>query len=132
MSTCRAFVVTAREEFGIAAVEAQAAGRPVIARRDGGVLETVVEGVTGQFWEGGSAELAAAIRSFDSGAVDSRACVENAERFGTEVFRRELPREVALALERSAEDHGGERRERRAARRKAVAERRGRTTHPRS
>ncbi len=44
MATCRAFVVTANEEFGIAAVEAQAAGRPVIARKGGGVLETVEEG----------------------------------------------------------------------------------------
>ena len=55
MATCRAFVVTATEEFGIAAVEAQAAGRPVIARRGGGVLETVIENVTGCYWEGGPA-----------------------------------------------------------------------------
>jgi len=46
----RAMIVTAVEEFGIAAVESMAAGRPVIARRGGGVLETVVEGVTGCFW----------------------------------------------------------------------------------
>ncbi len=38
LSSCRALVVTAREEFGIAAVEAQAAGRPVIARGAGGLL----------------------------------------------------------------------------------------------
>ena len=44
-SGARALVVTAVEEFGIAAVESQAAGRPVIARRGGGALETVVDGV---------------------------------------------------------------------------------------
>ena len=40
----RALIVTSVEEFGIAAVESQAAGRPVIARRGGGALETIVDG----------------------------------------------------------------------------------------
>ena len=57
----RALVVTAIEEFGIAAVESQAAGRPVIARRGGGALETIVDGLTGCFWSGGSKELTDAI-----------------------------------------------------------------------
>ena len=47
----RALVVTATEEFGIAAVEAQAAGRPVIALHEGGVRETVIEGETGIFFD---------------------------------------------------------------------------------
>ena len=101
MATCRALVVTATEEFGIAAVEVQAAGRPVIARRGGGVLETVVEGKTGILWEGGPAELVAAVREFDTAAVDSRACVENANRFSAEKFRTEFPREVARAVAES-------------------------------
>ena len=46
----RALVVTATEEFGIAAVEALAAGRPVIALGEGGVRESVTEGVTGTFY----------------------------------------------------------------------------------
>ena len=50
LAAARALVVTATEEFGIAAVEAQAAGRPVIALADGGVRETVIEGVTGTFY----------------------------------------------------------------------------------
>jgi glycosyltransferase involved in cell wall biosynthesis len=98
MATCRAFVVTATEEFGIAAVEAQAAGRPVIARRGGGVLETIVDGRTGHLWEGGPAELAAAVRDFDTAAVDPRECLKNAERFSAEVFRKEFPREVNKAV----------------------------------
>ena len=64
MVGCRAFLQTGVEEFGIAAVEAQAAGRPVIARHGGGALETVVDGVTGCFWSGGVTELAEAVRSF--------------------------------------------------------------------
>ena len=98
MASCRAFVVTGMEEFGIAAVEAQAAGRPVIARAGGGLLETVVEGTTGCFWDGGEAELANAVSGFDTEAVDPQACVENAARFETRVFREALQREVDAAL----------------------------------
>jgi glycosyltransferase involved in cell wall biosynthesis len=99
LATCRALVQTSVEEFGIAAVEAQAAGRPVIARRAGGALETVVEDVTGWFWDGGSDDLVAAVRGFDTDAIDSQACVENAARFRASVFRRELLREVSLAVQ---------------------------------
>jgi glycosyltransferase involved in cell wall biosynthesis len=96
---CRAFVLTGVEEFGIAAVEAQAAGRPVIARRGGGVLDTVVEGVTGCLWDGGASNLAEAVRAFDPDAVDPAECVENARRFDSAVFRRALQREVDLAVQ---------------------------------
>ena len=96
--SCRALVVTAVEEFGIAAVEAQAAGRPVIAARGGGALETIVEGRTGCLWSGGPAELAAAVRRFDTEAIDPEDCVRNAARFDTSVFRNQLPRLVDTAL----------------------------------
>jgi glycosyltransferase involved in cell wall biosynthesis len=98
LASCRAFVLTSVEEFGIAAVEAQAAGRPVIARRGGGALETVVDGVTGCFWEGGAAELVAAVRGFDDTAIDPRACTDNARRFDPAVFRHGLLREVEAAV----------------------------------
>jgi len=95
VGSCRALVVTAAEEFGIAAVEAQAAGRPVISVRDGGALETVREGVTGAFWEGGPDDLAAVVAGFDDAAVDPRECVANARLFDEQVFARALPREVS-------------------------------------
>jgi glycosyltransferase involved in cell wall biosynthesis len=98
LSACRALVVTAREEFGIAAVEAQAAGRPVIARAAGGLLENVIAGVTGCWWDGGPERLAEAVSSFDALGVDSDACVENARRFDSAVFRERFPREVEEAL----------------------------------
>jgi len=95
---CRALVVTGVEEFGIAAVEAQAAGRPAIAPARGGALETVRDGETGQLWDGGVEDLMAVIEGFDTTAVDPEACVENARRFDASVFREAFPREVERAL----------------------------------
>ena len=94
----RALVVTAVEEFGIAAVEAQAAGRPVFSIGVGGALETVVDGVTGCLWQGGPTELADAVASFDVDAVDAQACVRSAARFDAAVFRRRLPQEIDRVL----------------------------------
>jgi glycosyltransferase involved in cell wall biosynthesis len=98
LQTSRALVVTAAEEFGIAAVEAQAAGRPAIAPSRGGALETVRNGVTGRLWDGDVADLKHAIESFDDAAVDPEACVANAARFDTSVFSTSFPREVERAL----------------------------------
>ena len=98
LSGCQALIATAAEEFGIAAVEAQAAGRPVISVRAGGALETVAEGVTGCFWEGGDSELSAAVAAFDPDAIDPRACVANAARFDRSAFRAAFPRQVEEAL----------------------------------
>jgi glycosyltransferase involved in cell wall biosynthesis len=99
VSGARALVVTSVEEFGIAAVESQAAGRPVIARQGGGALETVVGGVTGCFWSGGASELAAAVERFDDAAVDPEACRRSAGRFDTSNFERGILREVRTAFE---------------------------------
>ncbi len=109
MASCRALVVTSIEEFGIAAVEAQAAGRPVIARAGGGLFETILEDETGCFWEGGPDELAAAVAAFDPESVDPTACVENARRFDSRVFRETLPREVERALREAPAERSDER-----------------------
>jgi glycosyltransferase involved in cell wall biosynthesis len=98
LAGCRALVVTAAEEFGIAAVEAQAAGRPVIGRAAGGVVETVREEVTGTLWEGGVEELAQAVVRFDERSIDPRECQLNAARFDVERFRRRILREVGRLI----------------------------------
>jgi glycosyltransferase involved in cell wall biosynthesis len=98
----RALIVTAVEEFGISAVEAQAAGRPVIARAAGGVLETVVDGETGCFWSGGSEELATAVLEFDDAAIDPEACRLQADRFSRDRFREGMLGEVRAAFDRPA------------------------------
>src|SRR4051812_17094852 len=76
MRGARALVVTAAEEFGIVAVEAQAAGRPVIALAEGGARETVSDGETGLLYDSPDpGELADAVAGFDPLAVDPAACV---------------------------------------------------------
>ena len=98
LRSCRALVVTATEEFGIAAVEAQASGRPVIALAEGGVLENVVEGETGVFYGRNEPDaLAEAVTGFDAAGVDPAACVASAERFGVDRFQAALARVVDQA-----------------------------------
>jgi glycosyltransferase involved in cell wall biosynthesis len=100
LARARALVVTATEEFGIAAVEAQAAGRPVIALHEGGVRETVIEGETGIFFDTPEPEaLVEALLAFDALEVDPAACVASARRFDTAQFRRGLRSVVELALD---------------------------------
>jgi len=98
LSRCRALIVTATEEFGIAAVEAQAAGRPVIALNEGGVRETVAEGITGTFFERPEVvELMEAVGRFDADAIDPAACRANAERFDVAHFHAGFRALVAKA-----------------------------------
>jgi glycosyltransferase involved in cell wall biosynthesis len=98
LSAARALVVTATEEFGIAAVEAQAAGRPVIALAEGGVRETVQEGLTGTFYDEPTPEaLADTVAGFDAMAIDPAACVANADRFDVAHFRHGIRSVVAEA-----------------------------------
>ena len=92
-------MVTATEEFGIAAVESLAAGRPVIALADGGVRETVTEGETGTFFAAPDPDsLAAAVAGFDALAIDPERCVAAARRFGSDRFRIQLARIVEEAV----------------------------------
>ena len=87
----RAFIFPGNEDFGIAPVEAQAAGRPVIAFAGGGALDTVLPGQTGEFFGAQTVEsLTAVLSTFDEAAYDPQACRANAERFGTERFEREI------------------------------------------
>ncbi len=99
METCRAYVFPGSEDFGIVPVEAQACGKPVIAYRDGGALETVVEGKTGVFFDRPEPEaLAAAVLELESRDWDDRRIRRNAERFSTDRFleeTREILRRIA-------------------------------------
>jgi glycosyltransferase involved in cell wall biosynthesis len=99
LSTSRALVVPNVEEFGIAAVEAQAAGRPVLAPNAGGTRETVIDGSTGVLVEDASVEqLAEAMRYVDYDRFEPAAAVENARRFSKREFQRRLKLELDVAL----------------------------------
>jgi glycosyltransferase involved in cell wall biosynthesis len=88
---CRTYILPGEEDFGIAPVQAQAAGRPVIAYAGGGALETVVDGVTGAFFHTADADaLAGAVLSFDPRNVDPQACRANAEKFAPARFRERI------------------------------------------
>ncbi len=83
--TAEALVFPQVEDFGIVAVEAQACGCPVIARRAGGALDSVIEGVTGAFFDKPSA-VAIVDAAMRLPRDCERACRENAQRFAPERF----------------------------------------------
>ena len=93
LGKARAFVCAAEEDFGIAIVEAQAAGCPVIAYGAGGALETVEDGVTGLFFgEQAEGSLIEALRRFEKiyPAFDAREIKKRAERFNKARFLDEF------------------------------------------
>lgn len=91
LGRARGFVCAAEEDFGIAIVEAQAAGCPVIAYKGGGALETVRERETGLFFpEQSVGSLIEAIRRFEYSAHCFRtdSMVINAQRFSKPLFQK--------------------------------------------
>jgi glycosyltransferase involved in cell wall biosynthesis len=85
---CSAYLVPGEEDFGIAAVEAMAAGKPVVAINRGGAVDTVVDGATGVlFDEQNAAGLVAALERLDGLELDPSAIRHNAERFDRASFR---------------------------------------------
>ncbi|HEV3308967.1 MAG TPA: glycosyltransferase [Chloroflexota bacterium] len=92
-ATCKAFVFTSDDDFGISPVEAQAAGRPVIAYGAGGAIETVEPGVTGVLFSDQTAAcLEDTIQSFDPDAYRPAAIRAHAMRFSADRFQHEFGR----------------------------------------
>ena len=84
---CHAYLVPGEEDFGIAPVEAMAAGRPVVAYGKGGARETVVDGVTGCFFADSTVDsLIEAIERVDSLTLAPALIRKRAEEFDTSVF----------------------------------------------
>ena len=87
IETCYAFVFPGLEDFGITPVEAQAAGKPVLAYGDGGALETVIPGETGIFFKDPEPEaLNAIVAEFERIKWNPARIRANAERFAEEKF----------------------------------------------
>lgn len=86
-ANAKAFVHPQEEDFGITPVETMASGTPVIAFRKGGATETVVEGLSGEFFETQSVtELANRLSQFDGSKYDPHKIKAHAEKFNRETF----------------------------------------------
>jgi glycosyltransferase involved in cell wall biosynthesis len=91
LQRAKAFVFAADEDFGIAPIEAQACGTPVIAFGKGGLLETVQEGEkpTGYFFaEQTTDSLKQAILAFEAMSFKAEDCRDNALKYSESIFRQ--------------------------------------------
>ncbi len=96
---CRAFVYPQEEDFGITALEAQAAGKPVIAFGAGGALETVIDEVTGLFFYPQTKDaLVDVLRKFDAMTFDREKIVHHVQHFSRDRFKQEMEERVQKAV----------------------------------
>lgn len=103
LSRAKAFVFAAEEDFGIAPLEAQACGTPVIAFGKGGAKETIISpemdpvNFTGLFFENQTtADIIASVERFEKLTFSPLACRRNAERFSTQVFDTKFEQYVKM------------------------------------
>lgn len=99
-SGCQAFIFTALDEdFGIVPVEAMSFGKPVIALRQGGVVESIIEGKTGEFFDEPTVEsLVKVLKKFKPEKYKPEDCRKQAQKFSKERFKREIRRFVARKI----------------------------------
>jgi glycosyltransferase involved in cell wall biosynthesis len=85
---CRALLFPGEEDFGMAPLELAAAGRPTIAYRAGGAAETIVEGITGLFFDRQeSSDLVEAIQRFERQEWSANLLRSHARGFGIDIFQ---------------------------------------------
>ena len=88
---CKALIFPQEEDFGIVPLEAMASGRPVIAYRAGGALETIKEGETGVFFDEQTPEsLVKTVRQFNEKKNNSEKIREQASAFNKEKFKKKI------------------------------------------
>ncbi|MBN2472228.1 MAG: glycosyltransferase, partial [Anaerolineae bacterium] len=98
MARAKAFLFPGLEDFGITPLQANAAGRPVIAFAGGGALDTVLPGITGEHFPTQTVEsLQAVLANFDAGRYDPAAMRAHALRFDTGVFQAQIAAYVEQA-----------------------------------
>lgn len=97
-SLAKAFIFPSEEPFGIAPVEALAAGCPVIAYKGGGALDFIQDGKNGLFFEAQTeSSLAKALKKFDQGKVKLNTPLkisQSVKRFATQTFKKKFKQEV--------------------------------------
>lgn len=90
-AACRGVIFPGEEDFGIVPLEANAAGRPVVAYQAGGALDTVLDGQTGVFFRTQSVDqLAGAVRECEARVWRAGALRRHAETFREEVFQTRI------------------------------------------
>lgn len=88
VARCRALLFPGEEDFGMAPLEVAAAGRPTIAYRAGGAMETIIDGVTGVFFDRQEAgDLVGAIERFERREWSAARLRSHAECFGVDIFQ---------------------------------------------
>jgi len=88
---CKALIFPQEEDFGIVAIEAMACGKPVIAFRGGGALESVKEGKTGLFFNEQNVDsLMQAVKNFDPEKFKSKYIRKHALKFDKELFKKKI------------------------------------------
>lgn len=101
MERCRAMIFCAEEDFGIAPVEANAHGLPVVAFRRGGAVESLRDGVTAEFFDHPTVDsLVMALERARRRDWDEAAIRANAETFSAARFRAAISDEVARLCQR--------------------------------
>jgi glycosyltransferase involved in cell wall biosynthesis len=105
LSRAKAFIFAAQEDFGIAPIEAQASGTPVIAYGKGGSLETVNDQTGVFFKEQTVSSLIEAIERFERVEFDPENLKINAQRFSEDRFKAEFKRFVEEKWEDFSENH---------------------------
>ena len=97
---CRALLFPGEEDFGITPLEAQAAGRPVIAYGSGGALASVIDGVTGVFFHEQTVEsLATALAAFNEQRFNPESIRSHALEFDTPRFQRRILQFIEAKLQ---------------------------------
>jgi len=100
MDKCAAFVFCAEDDFGIAPLEANAHGAPVVALRAGAIIETMSDGQTVIFFDEPTIEaLTTAVHRARDVRWDESLLRSNAARFSAERFRTEFTSAVTAALD---------------------------------
>ena len=96
---CLAYIFPQEEDFGIVPVEAMSAGRPVIAYKKGGALETIVPGVTGEFFYPQTVEaLSEPIKNFNVNKYNPQKIRDHALKFSKEVFKEKIKEYIISKL----------------------------------
>jgi len=94
-TSAKALIFPGIEDFGLVMVEAQKYGKPVLAFRDGGATEIVIEGKTGEFFDKPTvSSLVNALKKFNNKRYNTDACIKNADRFSKSEFIKGINRYV--------------------------------------